>query len=88
MAELAPQELTEGSPHERAKHLILKVLGVRRVAGWCQVAEATVYQWIQRGTDAAPIPTHHVPAIVAGAKADGLVAPIGVLWPAMAEAQQ
>lgn len=88
MAEPAPQAKNDEPPLERAKRLIQKDLGVRRVAGWCGVAEATVYQWLQRGTDAAPIPTHHVPAIVNGARAAGLDAPIGVLWPAMAEAQQ
>jgi hypothetical protein len=87
MADLATQDPTDQTPLGQAKHLILKVLGVRRVAKWCNVADATVYQWLTRGSDATPIPTHHVPAIVNGAKAEGLDAPIGVLWPAMAEAQ-
>lgn len=72
----------------RAKHLILKGLGVRRVAAWCGVSEMAVYQWLQRGTDEEPIPPARVAAILSGAKAEGLDAPIGVLWPAMAEAQQ
>lgn len=72
------------SKRDRAKSLILKELGVRRVAGWCCVAEATVYQWLKRGTEAEPIPPARVPAIVDGARADGLHAPLAVLWPAMA----
>lgn len=92
MPDAACQESTDDAPGDaplaRAKQLILKTLGVRRVASWCGVGEMAVYQWLQRGSDAEPIPPARVAAIVAGAKAEGLEAPIGVLWPAMAEAQQ
>lgn len=92
MADSGCQDLNDESdgetPLARAKHLILRVLGVRRVAAWCGVKDMAVYQWLQRGTDETPIPPSRVAAIVAGAKAEGLDAPIGVLWPAMAEAQQ
>lgn len=71
---------------DRARTLILKTLGVRRVAGWCGVTEDAVYQWLSRGTDAAPVPPQRVASIVAGAKAEGLEAPLDVLWPAMAAA--
>lgn len=84
MAANSAQEQPELSPLERARHLITKVLGVRRVAGWCGVDELTPYKWLERGTDARPIPTEHVPAILNGAKADGLDAPVEILWPAMA----
>lgn len=77
-------EIVGATPLARAKHLILKVLGARRVAGWAKVDELTPYQWLQRGSDDQPIPPAHVPAIVAGAAAEGLVCPIEVLWPAMA----
>ena len=90
MATDPAQPATEpASGSERAKHLILRELGVRRVAAWCRVSEMAVYKWFEkrRGTDDSPIPTKYVAAIVAGAKAEGLEAPIGVLWPAMAEAQ-
>lgn len=80
----SPQQPITSSPRDRAKHLILKVLGVRRVAAWTNVGEDTVYQWLSRGTDERPIPTDRVAQIVAGAKAEGLEAPIDVLWPAMA----
>lgn len=73
---------------DRAKALILKTLGVKRVAAWCEVAEDTVYQWLSRGTDAEPIPPARVAAIVNGARAEELEAPLGVLWPAMAGAAQ
>lgn len=75
---------TSESPKERAKALLLKTLGVKRVAHWCGVEEATVYQWLSRGTDEEPIPPARVAAIVTGAKAEGLDAPVAVLWPAMA----
>lgn len=80
-------EPTRDGPRDRAKTLILKALGVRRVAHWCGVEEATVYQWLSRGTDETPIPTIHVAAIVNGARAEGLDAPVGVLWPAMSGAE-
>jgi hypothetical protein len=67
---------------------VLKVLGARRVAGWCKVAELTVYKWLERGTDVAPIPAKHAAAIVSGARAEGLEAPLHVLLPAMAEAAE
>lgn len=71
------------SARARCKHLILKVLGVKRVAGWCGVAEDTVYQWLGRGTEDKPIPTDRVAEIINGAQAAGLEAPLPVLWPAM-----
>jgi hypothetical protein len=76
------------APLARAKVLILKKFGARRVAVWCGVDPLTVYQWLQRGTDEKPIPTKHVPAILAGAQAAGLGAPIAVLWPAMGVAAE
>lgn len=87
MGDNSPQQPMSGSSRDRAKHLIQKVLGVRRVAAWTGVGEQTVYQWLSRGTDERPIPTDRVAAIVAGAKAEGLDAPMEVLWPAMAEAR-
>lgn len=78
--------VSDPSPRNQAKHLILKDLGAKRVAGWCGVEEATVYQWLSRGSDAKPIPPARVAAIVNGARLDGLEAPISVLWPAMAPA--
>lgn len=93
MADAAAQEISqttgpEETPHARAKHLILKVLGVRRVANWCGVEVSAVWQWLQRGTDAEPIPPKRVPAIVAGARSEGLDAPVEILWPAMAGAAE
>jgi hypothetical protein len=67
-----------------ARQLILKGLGVRRVADWCGVGEDAVYQWISRGTDETPIPERYVAPICRGAKADGLACEPRVLWPAMA----
>jgi hypothetical protein len=69
-----------------ARSLILRTLGVRRVADWCGKSEAAVYQWLSRGTDEEPIPPSEVPAILNGAREAGLKADLSVLWPAMAEA--
>lgn len=77
-----------GTPRDRAKALILKTLGAKRVAGWVGVTEDAIYQGLSRATDAKPVPASWVPAIVAGAKAEGLEAPVDVLWPAMAGAAQ
>ncbi len=83
MAELAEQRNPE-TPLEQAKALILKDLGLARVARWCGVGEAAVYQWLVRGTDERPIPPDFVPPILAGAKAAGMSVPLTVLMPAMA----
>lgn len=87
MAEASGQAGHSETNRDRAKHLILKVLGVKRVAAWAGVAEDTVYQWLCRGTDEEPVPPTRVPAILAGAKAAGLDAPVSILWPALAEAR-
>ncbi len=70
-------------PLPAARTLVLKTLGVKRVAAWCGVGEATVYQWLSRGTAGSPIPPERIPSIVAGAQAEGLTFDVGVLWPAM-----
>jgi hypothetical protein len=70
------------SARERAKALILRTLGVRRIADWCDVGEAAVYQWLSRGTEQEPIPPDRVLKIIEGARAAGLDAPLEILWPA------
>ncbi len=70
----------------QASELILKRLGARRVAEWCGVAEATVYQWLHRGTEDEPIPANRVGAILAGAQREKLDAPLAILSPALARA--
>lgn len=72
------------SPRDRAKTLILKTLGVGKVAAWCGVGEMAVYQWLQRGTDEKPIPAERVPTIVRAARAEGHAIEAGDLWPEMA----
>lgn len=72
------------SPRDQVKTLILKTLGIRKVAGWCDVGEAAVYQWLNRGSDEKPIPPDFVPLIIAGARADGVEIPVAILWPAAA----
>lgn len=67
-----------------ARDLILRVLTLRRVAGWADVSESAVSQWLRRGTAQAPIPARVVPTIAKGAAAEGIEFDLGVLWPAMA----
>ena len=45
-----------------------------------------MYQWLHRGTDDRPVPSDRVPAIISGARRDGIAVDIAVLWPAIAEA--
>lgn len=82
MAQLAEQGNPE-TPKDQVKTLILKTLGVGRVARWCGVREVAVYQWLNRGTDERPIPPDFVPAIVKGAQAEGIAIAASTLWPAM-----
>lgn len=70
-------------PLQKARELLLKKLGVRRVAHWCGVSEDAVYQWLSRGRAEEPMPPVHVPKIVAGAKAEGITFDVTILWPAM-----
>lgn len=67
-----------------ARALLLTTFGVQKVARWSGVSEAAVYQWLHRGTAAAPIPASRVPAIAKGAALEGLDFDLGDLWPAMA----
>lgn len=72
------------SGSETAKGLILKALGVRRVADWCDVSEAAVYQWLSRGTAEHPIPPRYVGKILTGARKAGIAVDASVLWPELA----
>jgi len=69
---------------EDARDLILRILTLRRVAGWCDVSESAVSQWLRRGTDDAPIPARVVPIIAKGAASLGIEFDLGLLWPDMA----
>ncbi len=69
------------SVRQRAKALVLRGLGVKRVAGWCGIKVDTVYQLLGRGTNEHPLPLSYVAKIVAGAKADGIDFDPAVLWP-------
>lgn len=81
MAQLAVEGNPE-TPLARARALILKELGVGRVAAWCGVREMAVYKWLERGTDQRPIPPDFVPDIVVGARQAGFAIDTAVLWPA------
>jgi hypothetical protein len=72
----------QNGTRDRAKTLILKVLGVKRVADWCGIKTDTVYQLLGRGTDEHPFPPSYVAKIAAGAKAAGVDFDPAILWPA------
>jgi hypothetical protein len=69
------------TPKERATNAVLRTIGVKRIAAWCGVSEATPYQWLSRGTDEYPIPPKWVPIIIRNAKAEGLEVEWADLWP-------
>lgn len=71
------------TPRDRAKTLVLRTLGVSRVASWCGVTENAVYQWLSRGTDQEPIPPRAAGKIAASARAEGVTVDLSVLWPAI-----
>lgn len=83
-----PRHPEQETNRSRAKALLLKTIGASKVAEWCGVGEATVYQWLSRGTEEAPIPNGRIPAILQGARREGIAVDIAVLWPAMGEAVQ
>jgi len=68
---------------ERAKALILRDLGVKRVAEWAGVAEATVYQWLSRATERAPVPTARGIQIIACAAREGIEIDADILVPGL-----
>jgi len=69
---------------ERAKALILRDLGVKRVAAWTGVSDATVYQWLSRATERAPVPAARGLQIIACATRDGVDLDADLLVPGLA----
>ncbi|RZJ78833.1 MAG: hypothetical protein EON88_33720 [Brevundimonas sp.] len=70
--------------NDGARELLLITLGAARVARWCGVSEAAIYQWLHRGTAARPVPASRVLEIAAGAASEGLDFDLGVISPDMA----
>jgi hypothetical protein len=68
-----------------ARDLILNTLGAKRVAEWCGVTEAAVYQWLSRGTEDAPVPARYVSLIVRGAKREGVSFDLAQLMPGLGD---
>ena len=69
---------------ERAKALILRDLGVKRVASWTGVSDATVYQWLSRATERAPVPAARGLQILACATREGVAIDADLLVPGLA----
>lgn len=79
----APPQNNAPAPAQDARDLVLRVLTVRRVSGWCGVSEGAVHQWLHRGNAEAPVPRARVPVIAGHAAAEGFDFDVGLLWPAM-----
>lgn len=56
-------------------------IGTTNIAYWTGRSESAVYKWLQRRPCAQPIPPEHLPAVIKGAKADGVEIDLKVLWP-------
>jgi predicted DNA-binding transcriptional regulator AlpA len=69
---------------ERAKVLILRDLGVKRVAAWTGVSDATVYQWLSRATERAPVPAARGLQIIHCATREGVAIDADLLVPGLA----
>ena len=75
--------VTEAQSPETARQVIQR-LTPKRIAGWCNVTESAVHQWSRRKADTSePVPPRHVPAIIAGARREGIAFDPRILWPAM-----
>lgn len=73
----------EAPAGETARDTILR-LTPKRIAGWCNVTESAVHQWLVRKAETdEPVPPRHVPAIIKGAREAGLPLNVRVIWPAM-----
>lgn len=83
-AQESPVDQADVAPPADARDLIIRILTVRRIAGWCDVTEGAVHQWLCRGSEEAPIPARRVPVIAAGAAREGIDFDVGLLWPAVA----
>lgn len=56
-------------------------IGTTKIAYWTGRSESAVYKWLSRRPDNAPVPPEHLPAVIRGAKADGIEIDLAVLWP-------
>ena len=70
----------EASQKAVVKRLVLDVFGAKRVAAWCGVTDAAVYQWLSRATDEQPFPTRRVPALLLAARREGIAFDEAPLW--------
>lgn len=56
-------------------------IGTTKIAYWTGRSESAVYKWLSRRPADAPVPPEHLPAVIRGAKADGVEIDVAVLWP-------
>lgn len=63
-----------------AQEEVLRI-GTTRIAYWTGRSESAVYKWLRRRAPEQPIPPEHLPAVIMGAKAEGLNINLTVLWP-------
>ena len=63
-----------------AQREVLRI-GTTKIAYWTGRSESAVYKWLTRRPASAPIPPEHLPAVVEGARVEGLDIDLKVLWP-------
>jgi hypothetical protein len=64
-----------------ARDVVLRVIGVKRLAAWCDVSVHAPYQWLSRGDGAVAIPASYAATIIKAARAEGIDFDIGLFWP-------
>lgn len=72
--------MSEKGKYSDAQQEVLRI-GTTRIAYWTGRSESAVYKWLHRRADDQPIPPEHLPAVIKGAKADGVEIDLKVLWP-------
>lgn len=68
-----------------ARDLVMRVLGRKRVAAWCEVSESAVSQMLIRATPEEPFPPAYVLPVVFGALSEGQRFDVALLWPRWVE---
>lgn len=72
--------MTDEGKYSPAQREVLR-LGTTKIAYWTGRSESAVYKWLTRRPSDVPIPPRHLPALIEGAKADGVTVDLAVLWP-------
>lgn len=72
--------MSDEGKYSPAQAEVLRI-GTTKIAYWTGRSESAVYKWLTRRPSDAPVPPEHLPAVIRGAKADGVEVNLAVLWP-------